>query len=290
MIFFIFIYSWEREIHGVYPFENEVYYLVPMFKEVNDHGEVEFPLCQDCREALSSGKLSDYMLASENYGVPQSVLGMKVFDLSVLSKNCIFPIRSYGNILELQGVTGNAPVLKGSMIHFNSESIVLSELADGRVPIEVGDILPMSDGHKFMSIQYLGDNEGLDRIKKSLGGQKLSPVSVDAIFNMDVLRKLQRLHPEFKLKTILSDQDGVSRQLESFKTVMREIVMDPSSSTAILSSTTSSNLAIQDPEIRGIDETVLYKRAISTTSPELHLLAAARKLFGSSAEGTATGI
>lgn len=251
------------------------------YRNVNDIGQIVFPICTDCKVAIRKNVVSPYMISSQNYGLPQSVLGMKVFDLSVLSKNSMFPIRSYGSILELRH-SGNAPVMNGSMIHFDSEALVVTEEAR---------TLPMADAANFIQVHFLGDSHGLDRIKETLGSHKRSPVRVEAQYNMQVLRLLQKLHPDFLIKIILSDEDGVRRQDETLQTVLRQIVINTSATDANASSAVSSNLTLPPLDLRWIDQTVLYKKALPNEliSPEIQLIQPARVLFNTDAQSNNSG-
>jgi hypothetical protein len=215
-------------------------------------------------------------MAKENYGTPQNLLGMECFKLSALSKNMMFLVRGYAQIVELSTVAGKPQTVSGSMIHFDTESVIANQNSSTQ--------LPRANAEEIMQLHLLGPKGRIDRIKKSLGGDMRSPVRVDASYNMKYLAAMQACSPLYKVANILETNDGVAFQEETVDKVLNRAIVDLDPETEHASNAASSSATIPNAQeyISGLDETILYKRDISIPGdvlPRAGFLAAALRMF-----------
>jgi hypothetical protein len=234
------------------------------------------PTCKTCQGHLKKGKLPPFSMAKENYGTPQNLLGMECFKLSALSKNMMFLVRGYAQVVELSTITGKPQTIRGSMIHFDTESVIANHDSTTQ--------LPRANAEELMQLHLLGPKGRIDRIKKSLGGDMRSPVRVDASYNMKYLAVMQACNPLYKVVNILETNDGVAFQETTVDKVLNRAIVDPDPETESVSNAASSSATIPNGQeyISGLDETLLYKRDISIVgdaSPRAVFLAAALRMF-----------
>jgi len=272
-----------RVCFGVYEWRNEIYNIIPFFVETtNSFGDAleipTIPICRSCLKYIKKGKLPPFSMAVENYGTPQchQDLGMECFKLSATSKNMLFLVRGYNQIVELSTVTGKPHVIRGSMIHFDTESIVAQD--------QPTSILPRGNAEEFIQLHLLGDRGRIDVIKKSLGGQMKSPIRVNATYNMKFLRALQSCNPYYNVVDVINSDAGVALQENTVEQILRRAVIDPDPITQQTSDTASSSTTIPDHQefIIGLDETIMYKRELPSSPNECsrtRFLATALRLF-----------
>ncbi len=206
---------------GVYELTtDDVYFVIPFFiTQDSATGCVTVPQCNECGKHLKAGKVPPFSMANENYGTPQRKLGMKCFNLSSTSKTMCFLVRGYNQIVELSDVPGRPNCIRGSMIHFKSESVVAQPRPKQ---------LPRTNAEEYLLLHLLGDGRKVDIIKKTLGGDMRSPVRVDASFNMELLLALQAVNPEYKVDnvSICNLDEGVIIQEQSTEAILRRAVID----------------------------------------------------------------
>jgi hypothetical protein len=187
-----------RRIIGFYVYGDEVYAPLPYFELTGDDGvplsPVALPICKCCNVAIAKGVPSPYMIFTENYGCPQTVLGMEVFAMNDFARNMIFGLREYSNILELTASGATIPLMKGSMIHFSSDRVVPS------ISTAVEELyLPRAGANEFIQVQFLGNLGQKDVINRFLSSYSDSPVRVNAALNMKILHYLKILNPLLKM-------------------------------------------------------------------------------------------
>ena len=96
---------------GVTEYESEIYYIIPYF--VNGVGKHQtVARCDECHKHMKAGKIPPLSMANENYGTPQAEFGMKCYNLSATSKNMMFLVRGYNQIIELSTVSGKPHAIR----------------------------------------------------------------------------------------------------------------------------------------------------------------------------------
>lgn len=256
---------------GCFVNDGEVYGLIPYFVCRDALGDIiipiKFPICITCKSALLKGKISPYMVFSENYGCPQKVLGMEVFKINDIGRNMMYGVRRYNTILELKVSGAAVPVLKSSVIHFLSDRIVLP-------PDESDVYLPVADADQNIQIQFLGSHGRKDVINRLLSSHPDSPIRVSCAFHMQVLRCSKDLNPLLQNNLIRNDEEGVIVQNNTISKIMRCIVYNRDNREAVVSESVSSNIALIDPEFGGNDHTAIRSMVDNPSGPDAEFLAA----------------